>query len=32
MDYEAPEVRHFIEVDEEDNDKGNVYTNAVDIW
>jgi serine/threonine protein kinase len=32
MDYKAPEVRHYIEVDEEDNDKGHVYTNAVDIW
>lgn len=32
MGYEAPEVRYYIDVDEEDNDKGHVYTNAVDIW
>ena len=31
MGYEGPQVRHHIDVNEEDNDKGHVYTNAVDI-
>jgi hypothetical protein len=32
MGYEAPEVRYYIEVDEEHNDKGQVCTNTIDIW